>query len=580
MPSRLSTRVRRVAPLLGAFALLAGTAPLAQGAAPGSWYDVARVTSKTATQSPFPAQPGAGTAATKWPQVTGERLLDKPTTQPCVETIVKNYAFKNTAYGPDKNYKGPYAPPADCPGPWSRVVVTVRTHVTGVQFDRIGDVRLGDVDIYPFTTPEPRGNGSGNVIWSKSKDVTDYTDLLLHKHKISFEIGNVITGPYNGVYHGTLRLSFYPADDDNPVPPATPDRVLPVIRESMLSSDTPVAEGSVTVPENASDLTADLIIQGHGGCDEFWWADAPPPFPGQCGGPPYREAEVFVDGTLAGVVEPYPYLFTGANGPSWWEPISAPQTLNLRPWRLDLTPFMGLLTDGQPHRLSISMLDWSAQSGNDFRVNLALLVDTSGKNAPTVGGLTSVRAAKHARILQKVSSTHYSMSAAHSFEAVGWYQLPGRPKVTTTVRQSIEALSNQDTRRGVHNRYSYEQVSRRRTEPSQGAPGMLDVTTATQYAKLFSVNTGWSLQDRATSLETLNGTVVHRSLMNDAMTSFLVQGAHVSNERWRYADTSGVCGTTKLAGENGIVTLHVDTPRCVWSPGSVTAHEPSRRASG
>ena len=300
-------------------------------------------------------------------------------------------------------------------------------HVTGVQFDRLGDIRLGDTDVFAYSTAEPRGDGAGDVTWTKSKDITDYTDLLMHHQRLSFEIGNVITGPYDGVFYGTLRLSFYPADSDNPVPPSTPDRVLPVIREAMLSSDTPVAEGDVTVPVDATTLTADLLVQGHGGCDEFWWADAPPPFPGQCGGAPYREAEVFVDGTLAGVVSPYPYLFTGANGPSWWEPISAPQAMNLRPWRLNLTPFVGLLTDGEAHTLSVSMLDWSAQSGNDFRVNLALLADTSGEG-PTTGGLMSSKARKHAQILQTVSATHYQMSAHHRLVTAGWYQVPGGPE--------------------------------------------------------------------------------------------------------------------------------------------------------
>jgi hypothetical protein len=555
---------------IGVVAVVAGSTSVAQATPAGSADHDTTVLSQSAAG----VGPGVADSVTRWPQATGERLLDTPTTTPCTVTVVKNYAFKNTAYGPDKNFSGPYNPPGNCAGPWSRVVATVSVHVTGVQFDRIGDVRLGDTDIFAYTTPEPRGNGSGNVTWSKSKDVTDYTDLLLHHQKISFEIGNVITGPYNGVYYGTLRLTFYPADSSNPVPASTPDVVLPVIREAMLSSDTPEADGTVTVPQSSTSLTADLIIQGHGGCDEFWWADAPPPFPGQCGGPPYREAEVFVDGRLAGIVEPYPYLFTGANGPSWWEPVSAPQTLNLRPWRLNLTPFLGTMTDGQPHQLSIKMLDWSAQSGNDFRVNLALLVDTSGQSGATVGGLTSTRANPHARILQTVTATHYSMDASHSFTAVGWYQTPGGPKVTTTVQQDIHAVSNQSTATGVHNHYSYQQVTRQQTAGSSGAKGSLAVTTDNELAKLFSLDTGWALKDAASSVQTVNGTVEQRSLMVDGMTSFLVSGAHVSNERWRYADTQGVCGTTTLAGDNGTIVSDVKTPRCIWAPADTLArHE-------
>ena len=374
-----------------------------------------------------------------------------------------------------------------------------------------------------------------------------------------------------------MTLTFYPANDTNPVPPSTPDRVLPVIREAMLSSDTPVADGSVTVPKNTTSLTADLIIQGHGGCDEFWWADAPPPFPGQCGGPAYREAEVSVDGTLAGIVEPYPYLFTGANGPSWWEPISSPQALDLRPWRLDLTPFLGTLTDGKAHQaLQITMLlDWSAESGNDFRVNLAMLVNTSGQSGATIGGLLSAGAPEHARILQKVSATHYSMSAAHSFTAVGWYQTPGGPKVTTTVRQDIQAVSNQARlRRGVHNLRHLRAGRRgRQTAGSGQAKGSVAVTTDERTAKLNSLNTGWALRDGESRVATLNGAVGFRSLMDDAMTSFLVSGAHVSNEHWRYADTAGVCGTTVLAGSNGTLESDVETPRCVWTPAGAVASQ-------
>ncbi len=559
----MTSLVRRIAPLAAAVAAL-GTSAVSASAAPVATYGHQPLTNRT-------AQYGTGTAhrdQTLWPQVTGERLLDTPTTTPCVVTVVKNYAFKNTAYGPDKNYKGPYAPPADCPGPWARVVVTVSVHVTGVQFDRIGDIRLGDTDIYAFTTPEPRGNGAGLVTWSKSKDVTDYTPLFLHKHKISFEIGNVITGPYNGVYRGTLRLRFYPADNTNPVPSTVPDAVLPVIREDMLTSDHTESDGTVTLPQNATSVTADFLIQGHGGCDEFWWADAPPPFPGQCGGPPYREAELSIDGKLAGIVEPYPYLFTGANGPSWWEPISAPQTLDLHPWRLNLTPFVGLLTDGQPHTLSLSMLDWNAQSGNDFRVNLALLVDTSGQSGATVGGLTSNSAPKHATILQTVTSTQYNMKASHWFTATGWYQVPGGPKVTTTVKQKISAVSNQSTTSGVHNHYGYSQVTHQQTAGQDGGNGTLDVTTENYLAKLSSLNTGWSLRDEQSVLETLNGAREFQSLRDDRMTSFLVSGAHQSQDHWRYADTRGVCGTTTLAGTNGVIVTDEQSPRCVWTPHS------------
>lgn len=547
--------VRRVVPGIACIAVVGALAPAAGASTPA--YRPLR------SQA---AQAGAAKAAdTTWPQTTGERLLDTPTTKPCVVTVVKNYAFKNTAYGPDKNFSGPYSPPKSCPGPWARVVATISVKVTGVQFDRVGDIRLANTDIFAYSTAEPRGDGSGDVTWTKSKDITDYTNLLEGHHKITFEIDNVVTGPYDGIYYGTLKLTYYPTDSSNPEPAGVPDRVLSVIREGNLSSDTTELDGSVTIPQNATSVETDLIIQGHGGCDEFWWADAPPPFPGQCGTPPYREAEVFIDGTLAGIVEPYPYLFTGADGPSWWEPVSAPQTMNLRPWRLDLTPFLGMLTDGQSHQISVKMLNWTAGDGDFFRVNLALLVDVSDQTGATTGALTSASAPKRARILQTVSSTRYQMDARHAFKAVGWYQVPGGPRVTSTVTEQIHAVSDQSTKTGIHNWYAFDQVSQLKTAKGGDARPTVDVSTDSHLAKIYNVSKGWNLDDSESRQSTHNGHVAFSSLMNDAMTSLSSSG-YVSNESWRYADTAGMCGTTHVGGLNGTITVDHETGRCDWTP--------------
>jgi hypothetical protein len=195
-----------------------------------------------------------------------------------------------------------------------------------------------------------------------------------------------------------------------------------------------------------------------------------------------------------------------------------------------------------------------------------MLVNTSGESGATTGGLTRNSAPPHAKILQTVSSTNYNMTASHWFTATGWYQVPGGPKVTTTVKQRISAVSNQSTASGVHNHYGYSQVTHQRTEGQQGRHGTLDVMTENHLAKLSSLTTGWSLRDEEWHLETLNGTPEFQSLRDDRMTSFLVSGAHQSHERWRYADTQGVCGTTTLAGNNGKIVTDSKTPRCVWTP--------------
>lgn len=560
-PSRARGTLHWLAPSVAVLALLAGTVPTAQATPANS--AAPRVTDQTAV-SPIEA---SARQADSYPQATGERLVGTPTTTPCVEHIVRNYPFKNTAYGPDPNYSGPYDPPAACPGPWARVVATIHVKVTGVQFDRIGDVRLNGTTIFSFSTAEPRGDDTPNVVWTKSVDVTNYTDQLEQHHKIWYEIGNVITGPYDGVYYGSLTLRFYPTDASNPEPPGTPDTVMPVINQGSLSPDTTKLDGSFTLPTDTTSLTADLTIQGHGGCDEFWWADAPPPFPGQCGGPAWREAEIRIDGKLAGIVEPYPYLFTGADGPNWWEPISAPQAMNLHPWELNLTPFVGMLTDGKAHTLSVRMLDWSAGAGDFFAVNCALFSDQDPSGDQVTGALTSSKASKHATILQNVTSTDYQMYASHQLVTRGWYQVGSGPKVNVSVTQQLNATSYQSTATGVHNHDGFVQTVRTAAAPAGQVHGTVDVATTTRNTKLYSLVSRWALQSTEEFSDVVNGDVAFHSLMNDTMTSKRLSGAYLSDDRWRYADTAGACGTTHVAGDNGAITIDRRTPRCDWTPG-------------
>jgi len=65
--------------------------------------------------------------------------------------------------------------------------------------------------------------------------------------------------------------------------------------------------------------------------------------------------EVTIDGQPAGVAPVYPWIYTGGIDPFLWEPIPGVQTLDFRPYRVDLTPFAALLADGNPHVLGIGV---------------------------------------------------------------------------------------------------------------------------------------------------------------------------------------------------------------------------------
>ena len=64
------------------------------------------------------------------------------------------------------------------------------------------------------------------------------------------------------------------------------------------------------------------------------------------------------------------------------------------------------------------------------------------------------------------------------------------------------------------------------------------------------------------------------------MTSKRVGGAYVSNERWTYADLAGMCGTTTVAGNNGVITKDDESDRCVWNPAAPPDRSPAAQRGG
>jgi hypothetical protein len=91
------------------------------------------------------------------------------------------------------------------------------------------------------------------------------------------------------------------------------------------------------------------------------------------GGTAFRETEVSIDGKAAGVAPVSPWIYTGGIDPYLWEPITGVETLNFKPYRVDLTPFAGMLSDGKPHDVSISV--YNANSYFLATANLLLYRD-------------------------------------------------------------------------------------------------------------------------------------------------------------------------------------------------------------
>ena len=103
-----------------------------------------------------------------------------------------------------------------------------------------------------------------------------------------------------------------------------------------------------TLPTNIERAYLNVFAQGQQG-DEFWYTCTTDDVAAElfnCGSTGFREAEVTIDGTPAGVAPVYPWIFTSGIDPYLWRPILVVHTLNFEPYRVDLTPFAAVLSNG------------------------------------------------------------------------------------------------------------------------------------------------------------------------------------------------------------------------------------------
>jgi len=356
-----------------------------------------------------------------------------PPTRSCTVPIVDHRFVDFTPY------TASYVPPAACAGPWHKVVLRLDGAVRGRQFDRLGALKLGDVTILKTSTPEPSVDG---IRWKVEKDVTGYQPLLRSAQPVWMLIGNVVNETYTGILDVQVSLTFYPAAGQHRAA-SSADKVWPLTDPV---TENAALTGSISVPRDTERLVAEVYATGSGGgCEEFWYLAAPPASGYSCPAPdgPYREVQVLLDGKVAGIAAPYPHIYTGGwSNPFLWYAQPAPRAFDIQPIAYDLTPFVGLLTDDRPHRLTVRVEGVPAgQSGWDTPVNLLAWRDGSGRRA--TGGLVShvLSAPDHASTVtpdgtgQRVKTT-----GTRRLAVTGWLST-ARGRVLTTVTRSLTNTS-------------------------------------------------------------------------------------------------------------------------------------------
>ncbi|OSD08639.1 hypothetical protein PYCCODRAFT_1441479 [Trametes coccinea BRFM310] len=299
-----------------------------------------------------------------------------------------------------------FTPPTDCgpPGSWAGISLNFTVTSNGTQFDRLGIFTFQNVEIWRTSTPEPtRGDG---IIWTYLKDVTRYTPLFAKPGTFILQLDNLLETGLDGQYATTLHATFFASSERHPPAPKA-DVIIPV---STLANDTgneasvpPVFSLNVTVPRNAVQIFAEMYASGNGN-EEFWYFNTAnefvPSLPSGTtfGDGPFREVRMLVDGQVAGVAFPYAVIFTGGIVPTAWRPITSYGALDLPTYFIDLTPFVPVLTDGNPHNISLDVVsaeDDHAINQNWFvSGNLQVVTDSSSR--PTTGKITKYDASPFA----------------------------------------------------------------------------------------------------------------------------------------------------------------------------------------
>jgi hypothetical protein len=283
-----------------------------------------------------------------------------------------------------------YQPPAGCKAPWAKVVLEADFSVeAGHQYDRTASIWLNGVNLYFGTTEEP--SPSFGPSWRVERDLTDYTSLLRSPGEGVALVNNWVDAIRGSMVYASARILFYPADSRYPAP-RTPDALYSLNgarnAAANLQTGKDQLQRSIAFPRNTTRVYMDLFAQSQFQ-DEFWYTCLPneyihatmafamkrgykgaPVHPRACSGGSFREVEVSIDGQPAGLAPIYPWVYTGGIDPFLWRPTPGVQTLNFLPYRLDLTPFTGLLTDGGQHAISVRVLG----ANHYFSVAAVLLI--------------------------------------------------------------------------------------------------------------------------------------------------------------------------------------------------------------
>ncbi|KAH9015404.1 peptide-N4-(N-acetyl-beta-glucosaminyl)asparagine amidase A [Lactarius pseudohatsudake] len=302
-----------------------------------------------------------------------------------------------------------YTPPTGCgtPDVWAGVTLNFTVTIHGTQYPRVAFFTFQNVEIWRSSTPIPAESGLDGIVWTYVKDVTRFIPLFSKPGTFILQLDNVVESGLDGEFAVTLEATIF--SNSSQFPPAQrADLIVPLTtganNTGNQASVPPGFSVEVTLPRNAVTAFAELQASEDG--DEVLWFSHVPNqflnyFPVEgivAGGGPFREVRVLVDGQVAGVAFPYAFLSSGILVPSAWRPITSYGALDIPTYHLDLTPFIPILTNGQPHNitLDVASAEPDHQINKNWYLSGLLQVNLDSSTSPTTGNITLYQADDYA----------------------------------------------------------------------------------------------------------------------------------------------------------------------------------------
>lgn len=518
---------------------------------------------------------GSGNTVTADPNVT------RPSTTPCVVQLFSDASFYDFNV---ENFS--YAPPENCPGPWAKVVLEADINLNaGVQYDRTANFWLGPVNIYFGTTAEPSPNLGPS--WHIENDLTDYSSIFYTAQSGQADIGNTLCCGLTSTIYASASLEFYPLTPGQSAP-VSADQVYalsagPQGGTVSLNTTTDTLSGTFTLPPNVKTAYLDVYSQSQSN-DEFWYTCVPSDVSSElesCGNTAFRETEITIDGQPAGVAPVFPWIFTGGIDPFLWFPIPGVQTLNFIPYRVNLTPFAGILSNGQPHTVSLSVYN----ADSYFSATASLLVFLDPTTSQITGTVTRNTLTAPSPVVtenlnvQPTSTTGtVNVTSNRSFEIEGYVQT-SHGRINTTVSQTVNFGSEQsfdiNSSQYIQNISQTSSLSST-TRTSGGGPVTVtsqyfnwpltvdinevvlsngDINQTTTASQNYTATTGTTLANKQTYSSSMVNTAQHTDTLElDSSFNILGNTGQKAAQQYSYSDTTDANYTCSLQAAANVLT--------------------------